>query len=29
VRAPVLLVAAYDLLMLAVGFLTYRFVVES
>jgi len=25
----VLLVAAYDLLMLAVGFLTYRFVVES
>lgn len=29
VRAPVLLVVAYDLLMLTVGFLTYRFVVES
>ncbi len=29
VRAPLLLVAAYDLLMLTVGFLTYRFVVES
>ena len=29
VRAPLLLVTAYDLLMLTVGFLTYRFVVES
>ena len=29
VRAPVLLVIAYDLMMLAVGFLTYRYVVES
>ena len=29
VRAPVLLVIAYDLLMLGAGFLTYRFVVES
>lgn len=29
IRAPVLLVVAYDLLMLGVGFLTYRFVVES
>ncbi len=29
VRAPVMLVIAYDLLMLVVGFLTYQFVVES
>jgi heme exporter protein B len=29
IRAPVLLVVAYDLLMLGAGFLTYRFVVES
>jgi heme exporter protein B len=29
VQAPVLLVAAYDLLMLGVGFATYHFVVES
>ncbi len=29
VRAPVLLVMIYDLMMLAVGVLTYRFVVES
>lgn len=29
VRAPVLLVLAYDLIMLAVGFVTYPFVVES
>lgn len=29
VQGPILLVLAYDLLMLAVGFLTYRFVVES
>jgi heme exporter protein B len=29
VRGPVLLVLAYDLLMLAVGFVTYPFVVES
>ncbi len=29
VQGPVLLVLAYDLLMLAVGFLTYQFVVES
>lgn len=29
VQAPVLLVIAYDLLMLGVGFLTYQFVIES
>lgn len=29
VQGPILLVLAYDLLMLGVGFLTYRFVVES
>jgi len=29
IQAPVMLVIAYDILMLAVGFLTYRFVVES
>jgi heme exporter protein B len=29
VRAPLLLVAAYDLVMLAVGFVTYQYVVES
>lgn len=29
IQAPVLLVIAYDLLMLGVGFLTYHFVVES
>lgn len=29
VQGPILLILAYDLLMLAVGFLTYRFVVES
>jgi hypothetical protein len=29
VQSPVLLVIAYDLLMLAAGFLTYHFVVES
>jgi heme exporter protein B len=29
VQAPVLLVMAYDLLMLGVGFATYRFVIES
>jgi heme exporter protein B len=29
VQSPVLLVMAYDLLMLGVGFTTYRFVIES
>ena len=29
VQAPVLLVVAYDLLMLSVGFVTYQYVVES